>query len=163
MCNNSYRCPIGFSGDRCELLDGQSIAWSYNTEVEEVDRETETRDIEKMMLSPFETIAKALIPITCFILMAIIAVVKLSKPQRESNKDENTIVVQDLENSYKMCERVISRSIFAVWVTLFTALSIKCWMFHFQPDPQHQAMDASVPDNRWKPVGDRVTLIENEF
>lgn len=105
MCNNSYRCPVGFSGDRCEFLDGQSIDWSYNTKVDDMDKETETN---VTMPTSFETIAKTLIPITCFFVMVIITVVKLrlldsSKTQRESNKDENT-VVHDLE--YKMCERV---------------------------------------------------------
>ncbi|EFX80773.1 hypothetical protein DAPPUDRAFT_303924 [Daphnia pulex] len=134
-------CPVGFSGDRCELLDGQSDAWSYdNPEVEEMDRENETMTLDQMS-SSFETIAKTCIPITCFVLIAIFAIVKLRLfttifESLRRDKDDNAAVVQNLENCYKMCER---------------------------PFPQLQAVNAPVPDNSWKQSGDRATLIENEF
>lgn len=106
-------CPAGFSGDRCELLDGQSDAWSYD--VEEMDRENETMTLDQMS-SSFETIAKTCIPITCFVLIAIVAIVKLRLftiifESLRRDKDDNAAVVQNLENCYKMCERVT----FAFW------------------------------------------------
>jgi hypothetical protein len=105
-------CPVGFSGDQCELLDGQSDAWSYDDpEVEEMDRENETMTLDQMS-SSFETIAKTCIPITCFVLIAIVAIVKLRLFATifeflRRDKDDNAAVVQNLENCYKMCERVM--------------------------------------------------------
>lgn len=105
-------CSIGFSGDRCELVDEQSVSWVDDDELKEVN-ESDVESSLRQTSPVYETIAKTCIPLTCLLLIAIATVIRLrfltggKLTQGSSNKTSSVVITEDLENnSLSMCERV---------------------------------------------------------
>ncbi|XP_057372388.1 protein cueball-like [Daphnia carinata] len=135
-------CSIGFSGDRCESVDEQSV--SFVDELKEMN-ETDVELPLRQTSSVYTTIAKTCIPLTCLLVIAIATVIRLrflsaSKLTRRSSDKESTVVItEDLEgnsNSLSMCER---------------------------PSMQQEVTVELPKEDGWKKAGDCATLLENEF
>ncbi|KAK4004950.1 hypothetical protein OUZ56_006677 [Daphnia magna] len=144
VVNSDLRCScsIGFSGDRCELVDEQSVSWVDDDELKEVN-ESDVESSLRQTSPVYETIAKTCIPLTCLLLIAIATVIRLrfltggKLTQGSSNKTSSVVITEDLENnSLSMCER---------------------------PGTQQEVTTDLKIDDSWKQTGDCATLLENEF
>ncbi|EFX80769.1 hypothetical protein DAPPUDRAFT_303927 [Daphnia pulex] len=136
-------CPVGFSGERCELASEKSVAWRECDTI--VDEHSRAEITSLICLTAICIILLVVVVILSVQLMKLtngkqLRVFKRRVFKHRPDKTENSMLVEDLENccnSFTLCER-------------------SC--------PQQQDLNSAAKANSWKDGGrDCATLLKCEY